>query len=79
MSKDRDSRKTTQDEKKKSLLGWFVSREEPDQDYMPELKSQWENFDLAGRIKFILGAFIGAILFFGALFLVYLLLSMMVG
>lgn len=65
--------------KRNSLLGWLMTREEPDQEFVPELQSQWARLDIAGRIKFVFGALIGAVLFFGALYVVYLLLSAMAG
>lgn len=79
MSKDKDSKSTNQNEKKESLLARFITREDPDEAYIPELESQWAHLDLMGKFKFVLGAIVGAILFFGALYLVYLLLSTMVG
>lgn len=77
-SKDNPSR-PGEKEKRNSLLGWFVSREEPDKDYVPELQSQWASLDIAGRIKFLIGALIGAILFFGALYAVYIILLALAG
>ena len=68
-----------QKEKRNSLLGWFVSREEPDHDLMPDLQSQWSQMDFAGRFKFVVGIIVGAVLFFGSLYVVYLVLSAMVG
>jgi hypothetical protein len=65
-------------EKKKPLSGWFFTREDPDKDYLPDLKSQWAQMDNAERAKFVIGAIVGAMLFIGALTLVYWLLSMMV-
>ena len=79
MSRENNSEHPQQKEKRNSLLGWLISREEPDQDYVPELKTQWAQLDLAGRIKFIIGANVGAFLFFGALYVVYLVLSAMMG
>jgi hypothetical protein len=66
-------------EKRKPLSSWFVTREEPDKDYLPDLKSQWADMDSAERAKFVIGAIVGALLFFGALILVYWLLSAMIG
>lgn len=79
MSTENNSKKPKQNEKQKSLLGWLITREEPDHNYLPELKTQWVHLDFAGRVKFIVGAIIGAILFFGALYGVYLVLSAMAG
>jgi len=66
-------------EKRKPLSGWFVTREEPDKDYLPDLKSQWAHMDSTERVKFVIGAIVGAMLFIGALILVYWLLSAMIG
>ncbi len=66
-------------EKRPSLLSWFVSKEEPDKDYMPDLKAQWANMSAPDRVKFVLGGLIGLILFIGALLLVYLILGALIG
>jgi hypothetical protein len=71
--------KPAQKEKKKSLMGWFTSREEPDKDYVPDLKSQWANMGQAERVKFVLGAILGAVIFIAAMVLVYLILAAIVG
>jgi len=66
------------DEKpKKTLLGAFLTREKPDQEYLPDLKNQWVSMDKGERVKFILGGVIGLIIFIGALILVYLIISAM--
>lgn len=79
MSREDKPSNPNQKEKRNSLLGWFVTREEPDQDFMPELQSQWARMDFAGRVKFVIGIIIGVVLFFGALYVVYILLSAMAG
>lgn len=79
MSKEKEPKLNNQYEKRNSLLARFITREEPDREYMPELETQWAHMDPVGKIKFVLGAIVGAILFFGALYLVYILLSTMVG
>ncbi|MBW6465236.1 MAG: hypothetical protein K0B06_01870 [Brevefilum sp.] len=79
MVKQPSSEKPPAKRKRKTLLGWFVTQEEPDDDYLPELKSQWSTMDSAERAKFLMGAIVGALLFIGALILVYWLLSMMIG
>lgn len=65
--------------KDKSLLGSFFAREERDEEYIPELQSQWESMDSGKRVNFILGAVIGLVLFVGALILVYYLLMLIRG
>jgi hypothetical protein len=79
MGNQPNSKKPPIKDKRKPLSGWFFTREEPDKDYLPDLKSQWGQMDSAERGKFIIGAFFGAMLFIGALILVYWLLSMMIG
>lgn len=79
MTEQKSSKKPTQDKERKTLLGWFFSREEPDKDYLPDLKSQWETMNSTERVKFVVGAIVGVALFVGALLLVYLLLSSFVG
>jgi hypothetical protein len=79
MGNQPNSEKTPIKDKRKHLSGWFVTREEPDKDYLPDLKSQWGQMNSAERGKFIIGALFGALLFIGALILVYWLLSMMIG
>jgi hypothetical protein len=79
MGKQPSSEKPPAKGNRKTLLGWFVTREAPDNDYLPELKSQWGTMDSAERAKFLMGAIVGALLFIGALILVYWLLSMMIG
>jgi hypothetical protein len=75
MSEPERSEDSPKNQKKKTLLGWFVSREEPDTDYMPDLKSQWGSMNRNERFKFIAGGIVGLVLFIGALLLVYVLLS----
>jgi hypothetical protein len=79
MGNQPSSEKPSNKGKRKRLSGWFVTREEPDKDYLPDLKSQWAHMDSAERVKFVIGGIIGAMLFIGALILVYWLLSAMIG
>jgi hypothetical protein len=69
---NRDKKKKT---KKRTILGSFFTREEPDEDYIPELKLQWGAMDQGQKIKFILGGIIGVILFVAALTLAFLVIS----
>jgi hypothetical protein len=59
---------------KPSLLNAFFAKEKPDKDYFPDLKSQWESMDRKERVKFILGAIVGLIIFVGMLIAVYFVL-----
>lgn len=79
MTEEKGSKAPSEKEKGKSLLGWFITREEPDQDYLPDLKTQWELMNRTDRVKFVIGAVVGAVLFIGALLLVYMILSAIVG
>lgn len=79
MKPENSSQKPPQQEKKKTMMGWFVSREEPDKAYLPDLKSQWAVMDPPEKVKFVLGAILGAVLFVAALVLVYYLLAAIVG
>jgi len=65
--------------KRKTILGALFAREEPDEDYIPELKSQWGELDKPGRIKFILGAILGLLLIVGMLIGTFFLLSNLFG
>lgn len=78
MNPQTGSQKPPNKENKKNLLGWFVSREEPDKDYLPDLKSQWTNMNRPERVRFVLGAIFGAVVFIGALVLVYFILAAIV-
>lgn len=77
------SKKTSSDKQKlnqkKSILASFFGRQERDETYIPELKTQWAQMETGARVKFVLGALLGLILFIGALVLVYLVLASMMG
>ena len=79
MSKQ-DKQETNQKKKKrKTMVGVLFTREEPDESYMPELKSQWGKMDDRDQVKFIIGALLGLILFVGALIGTFFLLSALFG
>jgi len=61
--------------KRPTMLGWLFTKQEPDKNYLPELKDQWENMDRNARIKFVLGSAFGLVLFLGTLTLFYLVLA----
>lgn len=69
-----DEYKKRQQREKKSLLHIFFAREEPDKEYMPDLKNQWGEMDQGEKIKFILGGLVGLVIIVGALILVYITL-----
>lgn len=79
VKQQKETKEKSHNNRRKGLFGWFFTREEPDKDYLPDLKSQWNKMDTSERIKFIAGAIVGAALLIGALVLVYVLLSAMVG
>jgi len=79
MAPKKDSQKLPPKKEKKTLLGWFFSREEPDKDYLPDLKSQWANMGTSERVKFIFGAIFGAVVFVTALLLAFWIMSTIIG
>ncbi len=79
MSKQKKQETNKKKKKRRTILGVLFAREEPDEDYMPELKSQWGKMDNPERMKFVIGAFLGLILFVGALIGTFFLLSALFG
>jgi len=62
-------------DKRRSLFGAFFSKPEKDEEYLPDLKAQWEKMDRNEKRKFVIGAIVGLILFIGALSLTFFVLS----
>jgi hypothetical protein len=60
---------------RKTILGAFFTREEPDKEYLPELKDQWASMEKGKRVKFIIGAIVGLVIFIAALVLAYMVIS----
>jgi len=60
---------------RKTILGAFLTREEPDKEYLPELKNQWTSMERRERLKFIIGGLVGVLIFIAALVLAYLVIS----
>ena len=79
MKPEKSPQKPAHKEKRKTLMGWFFSREEPDKEYLPDLKSQWVSMERTERVKFALGAIFGAVVFIAALIMVYFILAALVG
>ncbi len=75
MPKDNNARDKNAQKKKRGFLDIFLTREEPDEDYVPDLKAQWNAMNNAERVKFILGAIIGLIIVLGGIVLIFLLIS----
>ena len=75
MAEQKKSKNSKKEKQKRKLLDIFLTREETDQDYLPELKSQWKSMNKGERVKFIIGALIGLIIFVGGLILAYVILS----
>ena len=69
--------KNTKKNQKPGFLHALISKPERDREYMSDLNNQWDQLDKQGRIKFVLGAVAGAIIFFSALGLVLWLISLM--
>jgi hypothetical protein len=66
-------------EQQTSILGRFFSRPSRDEAFVTDLKTQWAALDSSGRVKFIIGALIGLVLFIGALLLAYFTMSALIG
>lgn len=75
MNPQKETRNPEGERQRKSLSSWFFTREEPDKNYLPDLKTQWGIMTRAERVKFVFGALIGLLLFISALVLVYFLLT----
>ena len=75
MQDDHDNPQTRDDEKRRTILDMLITRQEPDKDYLPDLRSQWEIMDSGERVKFVIGSLIGLLIFIGALLLVYFALA----
>ncbi len=69
--------KESQRKNKRRLLESFFAREEPDENYLPELKFQWKLMSRTEQIKFIMGAIVGLILILGGLILAFIILNAM--
>ena len=75
MPEDKKSKDNSRKKQKRRLLDIFLTREEPDENYLPELKAQWSAMNNGERVRFILGALVGLIIILGGMFLIYLLIS----
>jgi hypothetical protein len=70
------AKKTNNDPpKKKSLLSALLDRPEKDTAYMSDLQGQWDRMSREERVKFVLGAVFGLVLFVAALIGVFLLIN----
>lgn len=79
MSTQKKQKPNQKKKKRKTLLGALFAREEPDEEYIPELKSQWEKMDDPERVKFVFGAILGLLLIVGVLIGAFFLLSALFG
>lgn len=75
MPEENNARDKNAQQKKRGFLDIFLTREEPDEDYVPDLKAQWNAMNNAERVKFILGAIIGLMIVLGGIVLIFLLIS----
>ena len=75
MPKPSASKQNKEPEKRPTILGSLISKQEPDKDYLPDLKNQWGKMDTLAKVKFVLGALVGLVIFVGTLILVYLILA----
>ncbi|MFN2304245.1 MAG: hypothetical protein ACK2TV_10995 [Anaerolineales bacterium] len=79
MHNKKPTEQNQEEESKKSILGSLFSRQKLDKAYLSDLRLEWHNMSSPERIKFILGAFFGLILFVGALIGVFLILTAIAG
>jgi len=77
MEKQNNSKKTQNTQI--SILSMLFNKADRDTTYKRDLFNQWSQMDTPQRFQFIIGSFVGLILFFGSLFLVFLLLSKLFG
>jgi hypothetical protein len=63
------------EKKKKSLLSALLDRPEKDTAYMSDLQGQWDRMSHDERVKFVLGAVFGLVLFVAALIGVFILIN----
>jgi hypothetical protein len=59
---------------KRSILTAFLTKEKPDKDYFPDLKTQWQSMEQKERTQFVIGAIVGLIIIAGMLAAVYFVL-----
>jgi hypothetical protein len=79
MPEKRNKSKNEGRDQRKGIVAWLFVKPARDETYISDFKAQWMDLDPPGRVKFVLGALIGLILFIGALILAYLVLSHIVG
>ncbi len=79
MANKQESKNEQDNKERKSIFESLFSRGKRDKEYVPNLKNQWSQMTPNERVKFILGAVFGLILFVGSIVLVYLLLMRMMG
>jgi len=78
MGNEQRQKNKQENEQDKTITDWLFSRRKWDQDYVPDLKTQWAQMDNPDRVKFVLGGVVGLLLFIGALTLAYYILSLLI-
>jgi hypothetical protein len=73
------NKKSEDKQERKSIFQALFSKAERDQEYVSDLKTQWGTMDPPNRVKFVVGAVAGLLLFIGALALALFVLSQMFG
>ena len=77
MPEDNKSNDKDQSKSKRNLMDLFLTREKPDEDYIPDLKDQWDEMNVGERIKFVLGAVVGLLIVLGGIILIIYLISIL--
>lgn len=77
MPENKKSKDNNPKKQKRKFLDIFFAREEPDKDYIPELKTQWNTMNNGERVKFVLGAVVGLLIVLGGIILIIYLISIL--
>ena len=75
MDKKQNKKDNEDHTQKKTFLGSFLAREKFEENYIPDLKTEWESMNQREKIKFILGGLIGLLIVIGAGVLLFALIS----
>ncbi len=75
MMADENQKEKHEQDSRKSRFSFLSWKNKFDKTYVSDLRQQWENMDKIERQKFILGAFIGLIIFIGGITLLFILMN----
>ena len=75
MNNGPEDKNIKEDSSQKKLFSKLFSRGERDKEFMTDLNQEWGNLSQKGRVRFLLGALVGLILFLLSLMLVYFVMA----